>query len=160
MCSPPRIVRSVITIPTNRVFTQCLVHCGLKSRSDAGNTTSASTRTAAHSPLPPLHSIVRSTTPSPHIMGILDTVRNNSHSGGIAGALLRALLRSVQFVLAIVVAALYGIDLHHAQKENAYTDGKWVYAEVVAGLSAVTCLVYAVPFIKSYWAFGWDWILL
>lgn len=93
-------------------------------------------------------------------MGIFDTVRNHSHSGGLIGALFRAVLRFVQFVLAIVIAALYGVDLHHAHQAGAYTDGKWVYAEVVAGLSAVTCLVYAVPFIKSYWAFGWDWVLL
>jgi hypothetical protein len=42
---------------------------------------------------------------------------------------------------------------------GAYTDGKWVYAEVVAGLSAVTVLIYGIPFFKSYWAFAWDWIL-
>ncbi|KAK5111390.1 hypothetical protein LTR85_012164 [Meristemomyces frigidus] len=92
-------------------------------------------------------------------MAIFDTISNNSSSGGLHGALARLILRFLQFVLAITVAALYGIDLHHASQAHAYTDGKWVFAEVVAGLAAVTVLVYGVPFFKSYWAFGWDWVL-
>jgi hypothetical protein len=92
-------------------------------------------------------------------MAIFDVIGNHSSSGGVAGALVRLVLRFFQFVLALTVAGLYGVDLHHANKAHAYTDGKWVFAEVVAGLAAFTCLVYAVPFFKSYWAFGWDWIL-
>ena len=76
-------------------------------------------------------------------MGALDFVGNNSSSGGMVGALIRLILRFFQFVLAITVAALYGIDLHRAREAGAYTDGKWVYAEVVAGLSAVTVLIMA-----------------
>lgn len=92
-------------------------------------------------------------------MAIFDTIRNHSSSGGVVGALVRLVLRFLQFVLAITVAGLYGVDLHHAHEKKAYTDGKWVFAEVVAGLSAFTCIIYGIPFIKSYWAFGWDWIL-
>ena len=93
-------------------------------------------------------------------MGLLDFVGEKSSSGGVLGALIRLVLRFFQFILAIVVAALYGIDLHHAHQAHAYTDGKWVFAEIVAGLAAVTTLVYGIPFVKSYWAFGWDWVLL
>lgn len=93
-------------------------------------------------------------------MGALDFVGDRSSSGGVTGALIRLVLRFFQFVLAITVAGLYGVDLHRARQMDAYTDGKWVYAEVVAGLSAVTVLIYAVPFFKSYWAFFWDWVLL
>lgn len=93
-------------------------------------------------------------------MAPLDLISHHSSSGGLPGALARLILRFFQFVLAITVAALYGIDLHRADKLDAYTDSKWVYAEVVAALSAVTVLVYAVPWVKSYWAWAWDWILL
>ncbi|TKA22764.1 hypothetical protein B0A50_07866 [Salinomyces thailandicus] len=92
-------------------------------------------------------------------MAPLDLISHHSSSGGLPGALARLILRFFQFVLAITVAALYGIDLHRADKLDAYTDSKWVYAEVVAALSAVTVLVYAVPWVKSYWAWAWDWIL-
>jgi len=92
-------------------------------------------------------------------MAIFDTVGSHSSSGRLGGALARIVLRFFQFVLALTVAGLYGIDLHRAHEAHAYTDGKWVYAEVCAGLSAFTVLVYAVPFLKSYMAFAWDWVL-
>lgn len=92
-------------------------------------------------------------------MAIFDFLGRNSSSGGVVGALVRLVLRFLQFILAITVAGLYGTDLHRADKMDAYTDGKWVYAEVVAAMSVVTVLIYGIPFIKSYWAFGWDWLL-
>ncbi|KAK6441215.1 hypothetical protein LTR95_002544 [Oleoguttula sp. CCFEE 5521] len=92
-------------------------------------------------------------------MGALDFIGNKSSSGGVFGALIRLILRFFQFIFAITVAGLYGVDLHAAKQAGAYTDGKWVFAEVLAGLSAVTVLVYGIPFFKSYWAFGWDWVL-
>lgn len=68
-------------------------------------------------------------------------------------------LRFFQFILAIVVCALYGVDLHAASKAHAGTDSKWAFAEVVGALSAFTALVYGVPFLKSFWGFAWDWVL-
>lgn len=57
----------------------------------------------------------------------------------------------VQFALAITVCALYAVDLQRANKQGKYIDSKWVYAEVVGGLSAVTALLYLVPFILRFW---------
>lgn len=65
----------------------------------------------------------------------------------------------VQFALAITVCALYGIDLSRANKQGKYIDSKWVYAEVVGALSAVTALLYLVPFILRFWLV-WVWNLL
>lgn len=65
----------------------------------------------------------------------------------------------VQFALAIAVCALYGIDLHRASKEGKYMDSKWVYAEVVVGLSAFTTVLYLVPFILRFWLV-WAWNLI
>lgn len=93
-------------------------------------------------------------------MGILDSVRNRSGHGGIIGGLARIVLRFLQFILAITVAGLYGVDLAHAHKAGAYTDGKWVFAEVVAGMAAVTVLVYAACFfVPSEKFFAWDWVM-
>ena len=69
-------------------------------------------------------------------------------------------LRFLQFVFAITVCGLYGTDLHNARKMEVEADSRWIYAEVVGGLSAVTALVFAAPFLKSYWLFAWDGVLL
>lgn len=75
-------------------------------------------------------------------------------------------LRFLQLVFAVAVIGLYAQDLKkaHDLKEahdgGLYSDSKWGYAVAVAVLSAVTSLVYCVPMLKSYWAFGWDLVLL
>lgn len=94
-------------------------------------------------------------------MGVMDMVRNRSGSGGVAGGIARFILRFVQFIFAITVAGLYGVDLANAHKAGAYTDSKWVFAEVVAGMAAVTTLIYGLCFfIPSEKLFAWDWVLL
>lgn len=37
-----------------------------------------------------------------------------------------SVLRFVQFVLAITVCGLYGVDLHNAAEQHKYADSKWV----------------------------------
>lgn len=83
---------------------------------------------------------------------------------GFLGASLSYLVFSaihiVQFALAIAVCALYGIDLHRASSHGKYIDSKWVYAEVVGGLSAFTAVLYLVPFILRFWlVWAWNAIL-
>ncbi|WPH04954.1 Hypothetical protein R9X50_00785100 [Acrodontium crateriforme] len=90
---------------------------------------------------------------------MLNFIGNNSSSGGLVGALIRLVLRFFQFVLGITVCGLYGVDLNNAHKAGVGADGKWVFAEVVGALSVFTVLIYGIPFVKSYWAFGWDWVL-
>lgn len=70
------------------------------------------------------------------------------------------ILRFLQFVFAIAVIGLYAQDLKNAHHEHKYTDSKWAYAVAVGTLSAFTCLVYVIPKVPSYWAFGWDLVLL
>ncbi|KAK7713025.1 hypothetical protein SLS57_007586 [Botryosphaeria dothidea] len=89
----------------------------------------------------------------------LNQISGYSHHGGLPGLLARVFLRFLQFVLALTVCGLYGVDLDNARKAGAYADSKWVYAEVTAGLSAITCLVYFLPMIKSLFFFAWDWVL-
>jgi hypothetical protein len=80
--------------------------------------------------------------------------------GGITlSYLLFSLLHLAQFALAIAVCALYGIDLDRARKAHVHADGKWVYAVVVAGLSALTSILYCIPTILRF-ALVWVWNLI
>ncbi|KAI8683351.1 hypothetical protein NCS56_00459600 [Fusarium sp. Ph1] len=66
------------------------------------------------------------------------------------------------FALALTTCGLYGTDLHHANQQHKYSDSKWVYAVVVGSISAVTCVVYFVPFILRIAGVVvaiWDFIL-
>ncbi|KAK3695618.1 hypothetical protein B0T22DRAFT_367577 [Podospora appendiculata] len=67
-----------------------------------------------------------------------------------------AILHVFQFILAVTVCALYGVDLDRARKADKYADGRWVYAEVVGGLSALTALLFCIPFVLRF-AFVWVW---
>jgi len=71
-----------------------------------------------------------------------------------------SILHFFQLILALTVCGLYGVDLHAANKQRKYSDGKWVYAEVVASLSAFTAVLYMIPFVmKVPMLFVWDTIL-
>jgi len=73
--------------------------------------------------------------------------------------LLFSILHFGQFVLAITVCGLYGVELNRAMKAGVHADGKWVFAEVVGGLSAITALLYFLPFILRF-ALVWAWNLI
>ncbi|KAI0162240.1 hypothetical protein GGR57DRAFT_498581 [Xylariaceae sp. FL1272] len=74
--------------------------------------------------------------------------------------LLFSILHFFQFVLAVTVIGLYGTDLNHANKQGKYSDGKWVYAIVVGVLSAITAILYFIPFILRFAAVSiWSFIL-
>jgi hypothetical protein len=71
-----------------------------------------------------------------------------------------AILHVFQFILAITVIGLYGTDLDRAQKNGTYADGKWVYAIVVGSISAVTAILYLIPFFLRFAAVPiWSFIL-
>ncbi|KAK1769000.1 hypothetical protein QBC33DRAFT_513905 [Phialemonium atrogriseum] len=76
--------------------------------------------------------------------------------GMAASYLAFSVLHFFQFILAVTVCALYGVDLHRASSEGGHHDGKWIYAEVVGGLSALTALLYFIPFIIRF-AAVWIW---
>lgn len=65
----------------------------------------------------------------------------------------------IQFALALTVCGLYGVDLHRANSDGKYIDSKWVYAEVVGGISAFTAILYLIPFILRFWVV-WAWNLV
>jgi len=74
--------------------------------------------------------------------------------------ILFSVIRFIQFVMGLVVCGLYGVDLNAARKQHKYADGKWVFAEVVGALSALTALLYMIPFtMKIPLIFAWDFIV-
>lgn len=96
------------------------------------------------------------------------------------GYLLFCILHFGQFVLAVTVCGLYGVELSRAAQAGKNADGRWVgnsvalscdpcygvlicrcqvFAEVVGGLSAVTSLLYFIPFILRF-ALVWAWNLI
>lgn len=81
------------------------------------------------------------------------------HKGGVCGLVPRAALRTLQFVFAITVAGLYGVDLARATKSNTKAPTEWVYAEIVAALSAITCIIHCfVTVVHVAWS-TWDGVL-
>lgn len=81
------------------------------------------------------------------------------HKGGICGLVSRSALRTLQFIFAITVAGLYGVDLAYATKANNTAPTEWVYAEFVSTVSAITCIIhYFVTVVHVAWS-AWDGIL-
>lgn len=80
--------------------------------------------------------------------------------GGFTGFIIHTVIRFFQFVLGLTVIGLYGVDLNNARIAHVYADGKWVFAEVVGTLAALTALVFMIPFIKTYRVFPVDLFIL
>lgn len=85
----------------------------------------------------------------------------------------RMICRSLQFILAIVACGFYGNRVDADRKEHHGFAPEWLFAITVAGLSAMTAILFiavgscsSIPFIgskmkilKTYRAFAWDTIL-
>ena len=66
---------------------------------------------------------------------------------------------SLQFVLALVVAGIYGNDMNNQLKNNQPANPAFTFTVVVAGLCCVSALAFNIPKIKAYYAFPWDWLM-
>ncbi|GAB1726177.1 hypothetical protein NU195Hw_g5265t1 [Hortaea werneckii] len=87
------------------------------------------------------------------------TVGHYWHETGFTGVIARACLRVLQFIFAIVIAGIYGVDLKRASNQQKSAQTEWVYAEVAAGLTILTCIIHCFVTIKrALWVF-WDFIL-
>lgn len=68
-------------------------------------------------------------------------------------------IRSLQLLFAIIIAALYGIDLHNATQTSSHANSNWIYAEFVACLSILTCIMHSFNnTMQVIWSI-WDWVL-
>lgn len=85
----------------------------------------------------------------------------------------RLVCRGLQFLFAIIACGFYGNRVDAESKAGDGVSAEWIYAVMVAGLSAVTAVLFvaatplgAIPVIgsalklfKTYRAFAWDMIL-
>ncbi|KAL2694510.1 hypothetical protein Neosp_001093 [[Neocosmospora] mangrovei] len=55
-------------------------------------------------------------------------------------AVAQVTLRGLQFIFAVISAALYGADLANWSATNAHADASWIYAEVTAVLAALSSI--------------------
>ncbi|EJT79811.1 hypothetical protein GGTG_04894 [Gaeumannomyces tritici R3-111a-1] len=60
------------------------------------------------------------------------------------------ILHFFAFVLSLTVIGLYAQDIQRAREAGKHSDPKWVFAVVVGALSAVTALIYFVPFVLRF----------
>ncbi|KAI6081323.1 hypothetical protein F4821DRAFT_31390 [Hypoxylon rubiginosum] len=73
----------------------------------------------------------------------------------------RWVARGIQFILALVVVGLYGTRVDRDRRHGDPQSPAWVYALFVAGVSCITCVLYAIPnpFSKRlapHRLFAWD----
>ena len=73
--------------------------------------------------------------------------------------IIRAGLRTLQVAFALAVVILYAIDLKTATMQHAQADSSWIFAEVVAGLSIITCGLYSYLTIKHVLWCIWNGVL-
>lgn len=67
-------------------------------------------------------------------------------------------LRVGELIFATVVAGLIGSYLHDFDKKNAWPKKRFVYTEVIAGVSILLSLLWLLPFASSI--FGWPMDLI
>lgn len=78
---------------------------------------------------------------------------------GIYESVARWIARGIQLAFALVVVGLYGHRVDEDRRHGNSQSVAWVYATVVASMSCITCVVYAIPFVPVHRAFIWDSIL-
>ncbi|KAI0864308.1 hypothetical protein F4860DRAFT_465816 [Xylaria cubensis] len=74
---------------------------------------------------------------------------------------LRLVGRGIQLIFALVVVGLYGSRVSSDHSNGRSQAVQWVYALIVATLSAITAVVFAIPqpFVKTARLFAWDFVL-
>ena len=91
-------------------------------------------------------------------MGISNFVSNRE--GGVLQFIVRSIVRFFQFVFALTVVGLYGVRVNDERVAHAAESPQWVYAVVIASISALTTVIYALPKVPSAIFFAWDSLLL
>ena len=81
------------------------------------------------------------------------------HESGFTGIYTRATLRTLQFFSSIILLGIYGSDLSVFPSTSLVSSTNWIFAIVVAVLSALTCVLHCFLTIKRVaWIF-WDFVL-
>ena len=71
----------------------------------------------------------------------------------------RVVARILQFLIAVAVVSLCAVVLDQQPKHEKQLFALCIFGEAIAGLSALTCVVYAIPGVKWYLCPYWDLVL-
>lgn len=69
------------------------------------------------------------------------------------------ILRLAELAFAAIVAGLTGVYLHRSQGASAWSLGRFIYTEVVAGLSIIFALIWLFPFSGSFIHWPTDFVI-
>jgi len=69
------------------------------------------------------------------------------------------ILRLAELAFAAIVAGLTGIYLHSVQNTDTWDQGRFIYTEVVAGLSIILAIVWLFPFSGSFIHYPADFLI-
>lgn len=59
-------------------------------------------------------------------------------------------LRVAELVFATIVAGINGYYLHETRQASSWTNGRFIYTEVVAGVAIFFSLIWLIPFSGSF----------
>ncbi|PWW74124.1 hypothetical protein C7212DRAFT_215497 [Tuber magnatum] len=71
----------------------------------------------------------------------------------------RLVTRILQILIALAASGIYGRDLQFATKNDQRADSRWVFAEVVVGISILLAIAYVLPFVRSFKTFYLDGVV-
>ncbi|KAK3686079.1 integral membrane protein [Podospora appendiculata] len=77
----------------------------------------------------------------------------------ILADILSLLLRLGELAFAVIVAALTGKYLHAVKGSSSWDQGRFIYTEVVAGLSIVLSIIWLFPFSGSFIHYPADFVI-
>lgn len=72
---------------------------------------------------------------------------------------IKVISRTLQGLLALVIVILYAVDLGHFSSADLRAPAGWIYAEVVASLSLITCGLHYWYTLDSAWWIFLDFVL-
>lgn len=78
---------------------------------------------------------------------------------GTAHKVISVILRFIQFASAVIVVSVLGHFVHLISVDNGNTDGRIIYAMVVAGIGIIYSIVFFAPVEKLFLSFPADFVL-
>jgi hypothetical protein len=77
----------------------------------------------------------------------------------VVSRLVSIVLRVAEIAFAAVVAGIIGYYLHQFSDIDAWPQARWIYTEVVAGLSILLGLIWLIPFSSGFFSWPFDVVI-
>ncbi|KKK18016.1 hypothetical protein ARAM_005633, partial [Aspergillus rambellii] len=77
----------------------------------------------------------------------------------VISRLLSIVFRVAEIAFAAVVAGIIGYFLHQYDKVDAWPQARWIYTEVVAGVSILLGFIWLIPFASGFFSWPLDVII-